>query len=307
MRGPAEAVSGRSTWRVIACGAVASAALGFAGAPDGAKAASPAPAVTEALFSMNASDGRLVRAPGGYRLVLNTRGRVAKFSDRPARKAGLLTLSRFTRNWARNGFRADPPNAALVIPGASAARDAFILELRRPRINGRRIVFNARPVGATTPGLSDFGRRADRPRPMRFGPASLFVDGAPVGQLRYVPLTLSVENPPPNSTISLSPVSGSAVFASGPSQASNALFLSGAGGPVPITALSVNPRRGLEIQLGPTSVPSFQVRVMVGLPQGAPLATFTGNVPPGALATVGLSGLNPIVVPDGAPVTIDAP
>jgi hypothetical protein len=140
----------------------------------------------ESLFVVGGRTGSLRRVPGRpwrFELVLAHAGRVTSFTDRPARRAGSLSLAGFVRAWKRLGFDSDPPNAALTLAGAPAKRDVVILELRRPRLTaGGGIKFRARLVPRRHPrGLASFVRRADRRVSPRFGRASLFIDpgGAP--------------------------------------------------------------------------------------------------------------------------------
>jgi hypothetical protein len=108
---------------------------------------------------------------------------VTVFSDRPQRVVREQRLRSFVKGWNGLGFGANPPNAALSVAAAPAARDVIVLELSRPRIGagGRTLHFRARPLGGRPDGsLRRFAGKADRATVRRFGSASLFVD--PSGQ-----------------------------------------------------------------------------------------------------------------------------
>jgi hypothetical protein len=65
------------------------------------------------LFVISGTSGSL----DGYTLTLNGVPNVIYFSDRPARKAGHLSLEKFVELWNKgsDSFKADPPNAILSV------------------------------------------------------------------------------------------------------------------------------------------------------------------------------------------------
>ena len=65
------------------------------------------------LFVISGTSGSL----DGDTLTLNGVPNVIYFSDRPARKAGHLSLEKFVESWNKgvNSFKADPPNATLSV------------------------------------------------------------------------------------------------------------------------------------------------------------------------------------------------
>ena len=135
------------------------------------------------FFTLTAAGGQLERVPGRsgvFNLTLRRPARdVTFFTDRPARRAGELTLGSFVRRWSRFGFRAVPPNAALVVANAPSDRDVLVVEFSRPRLSagGRRVSFRAVALRGNPGGLlREFRRRADRRVGSRFGRVSLFVD-----------------------------------------------------------------------------------------------------------------------------------
>ncbi len=65
------------------------------------------------LFVISGTSGSL----DGDKLTLNGVPNVIYFSDRPARKAGHLSVSEFIEMWDKgvDSFKADPPNATLSV------------------------------------------------------------------------------------------------------------------------------------------------------------------------------------------------
>ncbi len=65
------------------------------------------------LFVLSATSGSLK----GDTLTLNGVPNVIYFSDRPARKAGHMSVSKFVEMWNKqsDSFKADPPNATLSL------------------------------------------------------------------------------------------------------------------------------------------------------------------------------------------------
>jgi hypothetical protein len=64
----------------------------------------------------------------GYTLTLNGVPNVIYFSDRPARKAGHLSLEKFVELWNKgsDSFKADPPNATLSILEKDEAKNVVV-------------------------------------------------------------------------------------------------------------------------------------------------------------------------------------
>lgn len=148
------------------------------------------------LFVQQTRGGELDRVgPGVYRLTFRgVSPTVSTFTDRPRRRAGEQGLARFVRNWADNGFAADPPNAALVLRDAPNSRDVAMLTLSHPRYDRRKgvLAYTAKPLhGDAATSLRGFSRRGDRLRPLSFGAASLFVDDAG-SATTIVPIQLQV-------------------------------------------------------------------------------------------------------------------
>lgn len=136
--------------------------------PPPAAAAGTKPPSYSLLFVQTAGNGEIYRDLRG-RLVLALRVSrwTQTFSDRPERKAGTEPTRAFVGNWARRGFRADPPNAALTIDRASG-KEATV-ELSHPRFRDGRLLYRIRPIG----------KEASRAvKPGRFGSAALFIDNA---------------------------------------------------------------------------------------------------------------------------------
>jgi hypothetical protein len=225
------------------------------------------------LFVLTAAGGTLERVPGrsrAFELVLRRPARdVTMFTDRPARRAGEQPLGRFVRRWAGLGFRAVPPNAALVLADAPSNRDVIVLELSRPRL-GATLAFRAELLRGSPRGLlREFARRADRRVAESFGRASLFID--PSGQ--EVGLTFSFTGIPSDDAASI--VFSNAVIdtttdsptainvrADGPStfEAVEDTFILGGSGTVPVNA-------GVEIGINVLPIAKF-VTGMAIIPAG---------------------------------------
>jgi hypothetical protein len=129
------------------------------------------------LFAQTAISGTLHEAAGSSTLTLHgIYPSVTAFSDRPERTALQIPNASFAQLWQQPTFQHDPPNAALVIGGAPASADVFILELRKPRLGGRSISYRASSV--TDSGMTSLDQRGDpvRNAPTSFRDASLLID-----------------------------------------------------------------------------------------------------------------------------------
>ena len=76
------------------------------------------------LFVLSATSGSLK----GDTLTLNGVPNVIYFSDRPARKAGHLSLEKFVEMWDKgdDSFKTDPPNATLSVLKKDGAKDVVV-------------------------------------------------------------------------------------------------------------------------------------------------------------------------------------
>ena len=76
------------------------------------------------LFVISGTSGSL----DGDTLTLNGVPNVIYFSDRPARKAGHLSLEKFVESWNKgvDSFKADPPNATLSVLKEDEARNVVV-------------------------------------------------------------------------------------------------------------------------------------------------------------------------------------
>jgi len=106
---------------------------------------SAAATAPEILMSASTSRGAISAAPGRDWVSLPASTVVTWFTDRPERRAGHTTLRRVAAAWALYGFRADPPNAALVVSGPTGAR-THVVELGTPKVRGARILFRTKPL-----------------------------------------------------------------------------------------------------------------------------------------------------------------
>jgi hypothetical protein len=76
------------------------------------------------LFVISGTSGSL----DGDTLTLNGVPNVIYFSDRPARKAGHLSLEKYVESWNKgvDSFKADPPNATLSVLKEDEARNVVV-------------------------------------------------------------------------------------------------------------------------------------------------------------------------------------
>jgi hypothetical protein len=87
------------------------------------------------------------------------------FSDRPERLTGQVRNDAFAKLWneGKNGFKNDPPNAALTVFNPDGKPTQAIVVLTNPRMDGKNIVFNARTLKGEIPAQG--------------GESALFIDG----------------------------------------------------------------------------------------------------------------------------------
>jgi len=76
------------------------------------------------LFVISGTSGSL----DGDKLTLNGVPNVIYFSNRPARKAGYLSLEKFVESWNKgsDSFKADPPNATLSVLTKDGAKNIVV-------------------------------------------------------------------------------------------------------------------------------------------------------------------------------------
>lgn len=279
--------------RVLAVAVLA--VVGAGGSATPAAADTPSSSL---LFVQETSGGELVKlAKDRYELRLDgVSTRVTTFTDRPGRRAGTEAAAQFVRRWASRGFRADPPNAALVVEGAARRSDVMVLELSRPRLDAakRRLVYAARPVRAAAGGgLEDLAKRADPVRAGRFGTASLFIDDAGSTTV-YRSLQVVASNIAPGQGIQLS-VSGieSRVrFGSDPgSLTRSALQMTFPFGSVPLGLVDLSAQE-LVVQTSRDGAGGSAVIVTVSLAADADtdVVSLTSNADPGVVVTAQLEG-----------------
>ncbi len=100
------------------------------------------------LFVMSATSGSLK----GDTLTLNGVPNVIYFSDRPARKAGHLSLDKFVESWNKgsDSFKADPPNATLSVLKKDGANNV-VVELLSVEQKGGSVVFKVAVLDGVPP------------------------------------------------------------------------------------------------------------------------------------------------------------
>ncbi len=116
------------------------------------------------LFVLSGTSGSLK----GDTLTLNGVPNVIYFSDRPARKAGILSVSEFIKMWDKgsDSYKADPPNATLSVLKKEGAKNV-VVELMSVEQKSGSVVFKV----AVLKGMS----------PESLSTSTLFIDGFPYG------------------------------------------------------------------------------------------------------------------------------
>ncbi|MDQ6718538.1 MAG: hypothetical protein M3Z17_09375 [Gemmatimonadota bacterium] len=109
------------------------------------------------------------------------KGLTTWFTDRPARDAGVMPTSLLFAEWARgnDSFKADPPNAALVISEPAGESQVYAMEVLTPAYEplSNAVAYEVRPLSEGWPAAN--GKKTARPLseiPARFGNAVLFID-----------------------------------------------------------------------------------------------------------------------------------
>jgi hypothetical protein len=100
-----------------------------------------------------------------YRLrMLETNDLITWFTDRPARKTGLMLAHDLANNWTRIGFKSVPPNSALVLRNQGQVQ-TFTVETTKPSYANGVLAFTVRPLEKNVKTL-----------PANAQTASLFID-----------------------------------------------------------------------------------------------------------------------------------
>ena len=112
------------------------------------------------LFVLSATSGSLSRDI----LILNGVPNVIYFSDRPARKAGHISLEKFVESWNKgsDSFQADPPNATLSVLNKEGAENV-VVELMSVGTKFGFLYFKIEVLEGNVTGS--------------FGTATIFIDG----------------------------------------------------------------------------------------------------------------------------------
>lgn len=158
--------------RAIGIVATAFAVAVTAAAPT-ASAAMPVPAASAVLYSTLAGAATVTVSAHTTSITLPGDSPTTWFTDRPARKAGLTTLTQLASSWKAAGFEKSAPNAAIVMhQGATASQ--VVVTLSRPRIEGSLVTFTATPLPkAKVLGMASRGV----PQAGNYGATELFIDG----------------------------------------------------------------------------------------------------------------------------------
>lgn len=178
-------MAGRRVASLVLCVAICTLGAGL-GAPAGAQGdgSSPAEAVAATEQVLGVVSARGGSFDGKHLTLTGVQPQLTWFSDRPARRAGLLDTASLEEAFFA---RQVPPNAALVLDGSPASRDVVVVELSKARYdsNEHRLSFATKVVKpddvfrVVHPRLSEFADRSDAKIPKRFDASALFIDTAP--------------------------------------------------------------------------------------------------------------------------------
>ncbi len=155
------------TSRLVLAGTVILALTGLIAGPAQAAKKTSVPI----LLVATGGHTEITSIPGttSYRLRMQgTEDLITWFTDRPARKSGLMLGHDLVGRWSKIGFTAVPPNSALVLRDPGSTR-TLTVEVRAPRYEGGVLAFTIRPL-----------EQLAQPLPASVSMASLFIDDASV-------------------------------------------------------------------------------------------------------------------------------
>jgi len=101
------------------------------------------------LFVLSATSGSLK----GDTLTLNGVPSVIYFSDRPARKAGHISLETFVESWSKgtDSFKTDPPNATLSVLKNDGAQNVVVELMSAEAVKNGSVVFKVEVIEGVSP------------------------------------------------------------------------------------------------------------------------------------------------------------
>ncbi|WP_244327790.1 hypothetical protein [Roseibium sp. RKSG952] len=167
---------------------------------------------------------------------------VSYFSNRPYRVSGKVNEADFVKMWqAPAGFKNDPPNAALSVPGNSGQSPA-VLELLSSKVDGSNVVYKVKVVDGNVPSSAKN--------------VSMFVDQG----FQPVPTHIIRQGPPPHGPgrgPGPGPNAGAAVAAGIAGLATGAIIASAANpapAPAPVYTYSTPVQQGCYLNSTHTAV-----------------------------------------------------
>ena len=89
-----------------------------------------------------------------------TRNLVTWFTDRPARRTGVMEARDLVTEWKGLGFDADPPNSALVLRSGDQAK-TIVVETTHPRFANGVLAFTIKPIASGAVTIPDAAPDAD--------------------------------------------------------------------------------------------------------------------------------------------------
>ena len=106
------------------------------------------------LFLQSATTGTLVKNPDNtYTITLKDfPSYIGYFTDRPERKAGIMTIGEFINFWKnkaiKNNFSEVPPNVAFVIKPPVGQPQNFIAEVLEPVYANNTLAYKVKVIGS---------------------------------------------------------------------------------------------------------------------------------------------------------------
>lgn len=132
--------------------------IGFAAEPP--KTVVKATSKVSFLFVLRAHSGTITPVKDGYQLtLLQVDNTLLYFSNRPARKAGMIPIDHLMNLWNSgvDSFRINPPNAAILHSTLKSNKQgttpAVAIELSHPLFENNQLTFHLKPIhGLLVPG-----------------------------------------------------------------------------------------------------------------------------------------------------------
>lgn len=113
------------------------------------------------LFLETATEGKLIKnKDNSFSLILpNVPTFMGYFSDRPERKAGIISLKEFLKLWSdkklSDNFSENPPNVAITFKPKAGKAENFIAEVSNPIYKNKTLTYTIKPISKQSIQLGD--------------------------------------------------------------------------------------------------------------------------------------------------------